>query len=128
MNLIILKGRLTKDVEMTMAQSSVPVSKFTLAVDRKFKKEGQSNVDFINCVAFQKTAEFIKKYFEKGQLILVNGSMQNRTWEKDGVKQYATDVIVADVEFCESKKQEQGQAEQTQDDGFMTVDPGQLPF
>jgi len=127
MNLIILKGRLVKDPELTVTQSGVPVSKFTLAVDRKIKKEGGTNTDFINCVAFQKTAEFITKYFTKGQLILVNGSMQNRMWEKDGVKQYATDVIVADVEFCESlKKQEQ--VEQIQDDGFMTVDEDKLPF
>ena len=127
MNLIILKGRLVKDPELTVTQSGVPVSKFTLAVDRKIKKEGGTNTDFINCVAFQKTAEFITKYFTKGQLILVNGSMQNRMWEKDGVKQYATDVIVGDVEFCESLKK-QGQAEQPQDDGFMTVDNSELPF
>jgi single-strand DNA-binding protein len=126
LNVVILQGRLTKDPELAVTPNGVSVTRFSLAVDRKFKKEGQSTADFINCIAFRNTAEFVKKYFTKGQMVNIHGSIQTSNWEKDGKKNYSTDVMVDEVHFCGDKKQEQG--DQIQDDGFMTVDDDQLPF
>lgn len=93
MNKVILMGRLTKDPEIRYTQNNTPVCNFTLAVDRRFSKEKQA--DFINCQAWQKTAEFISKYFQKGSMIAVVGRIQTRTWEdNEGKKRYITEVIV----------------------------------
>ena len=99
-------GRLVRDVEQRTTQSGLSTCSFTVAVDRKYKgADGQKQTDFINCVAWRQTAEFICKYFSKGNRILLNGSIQTRTWDdQDGKKHYATEVLVEDVEFCESKR------------------------
>ena len=102
MNKVILIGRLTKDPEIRYTQNNTPVCSFTLAVDRRFSKDKQA--DFISCQAWQKTAEFISKYFQKGLMIAVVGSIQTRTWEdNEGKKRYITEVIVDEAYFTGSK-------------------------
>jgi len=105
-NKVILMGRLTRDPESSTSPSGVVVTRFTLAVDRRFQKQGEERqADFINIVTFNKTAEFVKKYFVKGQLALVSGSIQTRSWDgQDGQKRYATEVIAEEVNFVGSKK------------------------
>ena len=131
MNKVILKGRLANDVELTTLESGVILAKSRIAVNRRFKKEGQPDTDFFNCSAFGKTAEFLEKYFVKGQEILVEGSIQNRSWEdSNGNKRYATDIIVNEVEFCGSKKDnESKQQDSPKDDGeYAAVEDEELPF
>lgn len=102
MNKVILIGRLTKDPEIRYTQNNTPVCSFTLAVDRRFSKDKQA--DFISCQAWQKTAEFISKYFQKGSMIAVVGRIQTRTWEdNEGKKRYVTEVIVDEAYFTGSK-------------------------
>lgn len=102
MNKVILIGRLTKDPEIRYTQNNTPVCNFTLAVDRRFSKDKQA--DFISCQAWQKTAEFISKYFQKGSMIAVVGSIQTRTWEdSEGKKRYITEVIADEAYFTGSK-------------------------
>lgn len=122
MNITILTGRLTKDPAMR-ATNETTVARFTLAVDREFKRDG-NNADFISCVAFGKTAEFIEKYFTKGSKMNVVGRIQTGSYEKEGKKVYTTDVIVNNVEFGESKKKEDP------DDGFINVigEDEEIPF
>lgn len=124
MNLSILTGRLTKDPAMT-ASNELTIARFTLAVDRKKKDAG---ADFISCVAFGKTAEFIEKYLTKGTKVNVVGRIQTGSYEKDGRKIYTTDVVIDTVEFAESKKKEQ--KEEPVDD-FVNVPEGideEFPF
>ena len=103
MNKVILIGRLTKDVETRYA-GEMAVSCYSLAVDRKFKREGEPTADFINCVAFGKSGEFAEKYLKKGMKIAVTGRIQTGSYtDKEGKKVYTTDVIVEEHEFCESK-------------------------
>lgn len=104
-NRAILLGRFTKDPELTTTTNGISVAKFTLAVDRKFKKEGEDRqADFISCVAWRQSAEFICKYFHKGDPILVEGSIQTRNYEnKEGQKVYVTEVIVDSCSFTGSK-------------------------
>lgn len=102
MNKAILMGRLTKEPEIRYTQNNTPVCNFTLAVDRQFSKDKQA--DFISCQAWQKTAEFISKYFQKGSMIAVVGRIQTRTWEdNEGKKRYITEVIVDEAYFTGSK-------------------------
>lgn len=111
MNKVILMGRLTKDPELRYTNSSnIPVASFSLAVNRRFQKQGEERkADFINCVAWNKSAEFVKNYFKKGQQVGVIGRMQTRTWDDDqGKRHYATDVVVEETYFADSKK-DQGQ-------------------
>lgn len=105
MNKVILIGRTTKDAEVRYSQgSNMAVAKITLAVDRKFKKDGEPTADFINCTAFGKTAEVIEKYVFKGTKIAVTGRIQTGSYtNKDGQKVYTTDVMIEELEFCESK-------------------------
>ena len=104
MNLAVMKGNLTKDVETRTLQNGTFVANFSIAVARRFKREGQPETDFFNCTAFGKTGEFVSNYFSKGKTILVTGNIQNRSWEdKEGVKHYATDIMVDNAEFCEKK-------------------------
>jgi single-strand DNA-binding protein len=108
MNRIILKGRLTRDPEIRFTQTNnAKVASLNVAVNRKFKnQEGEYDSDFFNCTAFGTSAEFIEKYFKKGQEILIEGRIQNRSWDdEDGRKHYATDIIIESVEFCGSKSQ-----------------------
>ena len=100
MNKVILMGRLTKDPDIRKA-GETQVAKYSLAVDRRFKKD---EADFISCTAFGKGAEFAEKWLHKGTKVVVTGRIQTGSYEKDGRKVYTTDVIVEDQEFAESKK------------------------
>lgn len=103
MNKCVLMGRLTRDPEVRMSGDTA-VARFSLAVDRRFKKDGEQTADFINCVAFGKTGEFIEKYGRKGTKFVVEGRIQTGSYtNKDGQKVYTTDVVVEQVEFAESK-------------------------
>ena len=106
MNKVILIGRLTKEPEVrySQKQNATAIARYTLAVDRKFKRDGEPNADFINCIAFGKNGEFAEKYFRKGIKIAITGRIQTGSYtNKDGVKVYTTDVVVEDQEFAESK-------------------------
>lgn len=136
-NKAILMGRLTRDPESTSTPSGVLVTKFTVAVNRRFKKEGQPEADFINCVSFSHTAEFVQKNFVKGQAILLCGSIQTRTWDdNEGNKRWATEVIAEEVNFCGSKSDNAKpksndvlDALRGNNDGFMPVDnDDSVPF
>lgn len=138
MNKVILMGRLTHNPEYSQTASGVPMTKFSIAVNRRFAKEGQQQADFINCTAWRQQAEFICKYFKKGSMIAVIGSIQTRSWDgQDGKKQYAIDVIVDEVYFTGEKKEsytdnDMNGRDETQDfgnDDFMEMDSdGDLPF
>lgn len=109
LNKVILGGRLTAAPEVKQTQSGVPVCSFSLAVNRKYSKEGQQETDFINCVAWRNTAEFLGKYFHKGSSVCVVGSIQTRSWtDTSNQKRYATDVLVDEVLFVDSKNEAQG--------------------
>ena len=105
LNKVILMGRLTADPELRQTPSGVSTCQITVACDRNFVGQGQEKqADFITVVAWRQTAEFIYKYFKKGQEICINGSLQVRKWkDKDGNTRYATDVVVENAEFCGSK-------------------------
>lgn len=104
MNKAILMGRLTRDPELRATGSGINVCTFTIAVNRRFVKAGEERqADFISCVAWRQTAEFICKYFTKGRMIAVSGAIQTRTWDdKEGKKQYTTEVVVDDAYFADS--------------------------
>lgn len=136
MNKVILIGRLTRDPEVKYQDTGSCISRFTLAVDRRFKKEGDEvTADFISIVAFSKTAEFIEKYFRKGSKIVIEGRIQTGSYtNSDNQKVYTTAVIAENVEFAESKKSNTDAAASTeadQGDGFMNIPDGideELPF
>ena len=133
MNKVILKGRLVRDTEIryTAGAESRAVAKFTVAVDRPRKKDGESQADFLPCTCFGKTAEMIEKYFRKGQEILLEGRWQTGSYEKDGRKVYTNDCIVERVEFCGKKADVGTPGPQTDEDGFMNIPEGideELPF
>ena len=108
-NKVILGGRLTADVELKQTPSGVSVCTFSVAVNRKGGKDGDQKTDFINCVAWRNTADFIGKYFSKGSSIMLCGSLQKRSWQdNNGVTRYATEVIVDDVYFVDSKGESNG--------------------
>lgn len=108
-NKVILGGRLTSDIELKQTPSGVSVCSFSLAVNRKYSKDGDQQTDFINCQAWRGTAEFISKYFHKGSALCIVGSIQTRTWtDKDGQKRYATEVIVDEAMFVDGKNDAQG--------------------
>ena len=134
MNKTILCGRLTADPDVRYSQTAEPmaVARYTLAVDRKFKKEGEQSADFINCVAFGKSAEFAEKYYRKGTKIIITGRIQTGSYtNKDGQKVYTTDVVVEEQEFAESKKDSSEKPQESSMNGFMNVPEGiadELPF
>ena len=105
MNKVILMGRLTRDVEMRQTPNGVSLARFSIAVNRRFAgKDAQQQADFINCVAWRQTGEFIARYFQKGSMIAVVGSIQSRSWDgNDGKKQYATEVVVDEAYFTGSR-------------------------
>lgn len=104
MNNVILIGRLTKDVELRKTQSGMSTVSFTLAVSRQFKKEGQPDSDFINCVAWNKTADLMAQYLHKGSLIGVEGRIQTRSYDnQQGQRVYVTEVVTDTVQFLEPK-------------------------
>ena len=121
MNKVILMGRLTRDAEIRYSQgeSATAIARFSLAVDRRFRRDGDDqNTDFINCVAWRQTGEFIAKHFQKGGMIAVVGSIQSRSWDgNDGKKQYATEVVVDEVYFTGAKKQNNNNQQQTPPQG-----------
>ena len=127
MNKVVLMGRLTRDPEARATQSNTAVCSFSLAVNRRFKQEGQPDADFINVVAWAKTAEFVSKYFTKGQQVGVIGRIQTRNYDdKEGKKIFVTEVVAEEVYFADSKKE---QSNATTSAGFMTVEgDSDLPF
>lgn len=146
MNKVILMGRLTRDPEIRYSQTSEPVAiaRYTLAVDRRFKREGEQTADFISCIAFGKAAEFAEKYLHKGTKIVVSGRIQTGSYtNKEGQKVYTTDVVIEEQEFTESKSAGQEDREERDrqamqaagytdaGDGFMNIPEGVddlLPF
>ena len=126
MNKVILMGRLTRDPETRATQSNTAVCSFSLAVNRRFKQEGQPDADFINVVAWAKTAEFVSKYFTKGQQVGVIGRIQTRNYDdKEGKKIFVTEVVAEEVYFADSKKEQNA----TTSAGFMAVEgDSDLPF
>ena len=140
MNKIVLLGRLTADPQVKYSQgdSATAVARYTLAVNKKFKKDGEPTADFIPCVVFGRSAEFTEKYFRKGMQVAISGRIQTGSYtNKDGNKVYTTDVVVEEQEFAESKAASQ-QNQQNSDgpmpssnDGFMNIPDGideTLPF
>lgn len=154
MNKVILMGRLTRDPEVrySAGENATAVARYTLAVDRRFRREGSDQTaDFIGCVAFGRSAEFAEKYFRQGLKVVVTGRIQTGSYtNKDGVKVYTTDVVVEDQEFAESKNASQGASDggyqsyqrtapapgrpapsAASGDGFMNIPDGideELPF
>ena len=133
LNKAIIAGRLTADPELKTTPSGLSVTSFTVAVDRRFGKEKQT--DFINCVAWRSTAEFITKYFSKGNSICVCGSIQTRNYtDKNGNKRTAVEVVAEEATFCESKKNTADGAEMpeaehyTQPEAYAEADDSDLPF
>lgn len=146
MNKVILMGRLTRDPEVRYSQgdSAMAIARYTLAVDRRFNRNGdEGSADFIGCVAFGRAGEFAEKYFRKGTKVLVTGRIQTGSYtNRDGVKVYTTDVVVEDQEFAESKNSNAGNdggyvsnnrapEPSGAGDGFMNIPDGideELPF
>lgn len=136
-NKVILMGRLTKDPELRYTNNKTPVCSFTIAVNNGYGEKQQT--DFINCLAWNKTAEFVTKYFTKGKMIIVIGRIATRSWEtQDGKRAYATEVVANEVNFGESKTSPQLNTPQTaaqppmqdDDDDFTPLDEedDDLPF
>ena len=144
MNKVVLMGRLTRDPDVRYSQGETPlaIARYTLAVDRRFKRNGEQDADFINCVAFGRTAEFAEKYLRQGVKIAVTGRIQTGSYtNKEGQKVYTTDVVVEEQEFAESKAasasnsgyQASPSPSPSADigDGFMNIPDGideELPF
>lgn len=141
MNKVVLMGRLTRDPEVRYTQGDNPmaIARYTLAVDRRFKREGEATADFISCVTFGKLAEFAEKYFRQGLKVIASGRIQTGSYtNKEGRKVYTTDVVIEEQDFAESKGAEkesnQGNASaagQEDADGFMNIPDGideELPF
>ena len=107
LNKVILMGRLTRDPELRSTPQGISTCSFSIAVDRNFVRPGEERkADFISCVAWRQTAEFISKYFKKGSMVALEGSIQTRSWDDDGKNRYVTEVIVSQVYFAESKKED----------------------
>ena len=131
-------GRLTKNPDVRYSQGANPmaIARYTIAVDRTFKKDGQPDADFISCIAFGKSAEFAEKYFKQGMKIGVTGRIQTGSYtNEEGRKVYTTDIIVEHQDFCEKKSESQGSeavaAPQNDDCGFINVSDytqEELPF
>lgn len=141
MNCVVLVGRLTKDPEIRYAASGTGVCSYSLAVDRRFKKDGEPEADFIDCVAFGKTAEFANTYFKKGMRVAVNGRIQvDQYTAKDGSTRRSAKVVIDNQEFAQSKSEngsqtlsgaEPGRKPVREDDAFLTIpdsDMDELPF
>ena len=130
MNKVVLLGRLTRDPEVRYTQNNnTMVCSFSLAVNRRFKQEGQPDADFINIVAWNKTAEFVAKYFTKGQQVAVVGRIQTRNYDdKDGKKVYVTEVVAEEVYFADSKKDNNTGFEPVEEFTPVAQEGEQLPF
>lgn len=130
MNCVNLIGRLTKDPDIKYTQTNnTAIANFTLAVNRRFTKEGQPTADFINIVAWGKTGEFCSKYFQKGMQVAIQGRIQTRNWEDDqGQKHYATEVIAEQCFFADSKKESQNDLQFENEISNTNFDNEPLPF
>ena len=138
MNKAVLVGRLTRDPEVRYSQgeNATAVARYTVAVERRFKRDGEPTADFIPCVVFGRSAEFAEKYFRQGMRVSVSGRIQTGSYtNKDGVRVYTTEVIVEEQEFAESRTEQEARAhipdEITPGDGFMNIPDGideELPF
>ena len=139
MNKVIMMGRLTRDPEVRYSQNenSTAIARFSLAVDRKYKKDGEPTADFFNCTAFGKQGEFVEKYLKQGTKVVVVGRVQNDNYtNRNGEKVYSVQILVEGMEFAESKAASQGannqpgQAAGATQDGFMNIPEGfeELPF
>ena len=143
MNKVILMGRLTRDPEVRYGtgENSTAVARYTIAVDRRFKRDGEQNTDFIGCVAFGRNAEFAEKYLRQGTKIVLTGRIQTGSYtNRDGQKVYTTDIVVEEQEFAENKAAGNGgqnnysrssSAATSDADGFMNIPDGiddELPF
>lgn len=148
MNKVILMGRLTRDPEVRYSQgdNATAIARFTLAVDRRIKRDNETSADYINCVSFGRSAEFAEKYFHKGTKIVIVGRIQTGSYtNKDGQKVYTTDIVIEEQDFAESKAasqqnnsgntqntsnswQTQQPKPQTSPDGFMSAGDEELPF
>ena len=136
LNRIILMGRLTRDPELRRTQSGTAVASFSLAVDRDFadKSTGQRATDFIDVVAWRQTGEFVSRYFTKGRMAVVEGSLQIRDWtDKNGNKRRSAEVVANQVYFCDSKRDVEGggyssNPPQTGQYAELSDDDGNLPF
>lgn len=142
MNKVILMGRLVSNPEVRYSQGAEPVAvaRYTLAVNRRFKRQGEPEADFIKCIAFGKAGEFAEKYFKKGQLVSVIGRIQVRSWDdNEGKKRWSTEVVIEEQYFAESKKDGEGQKDAAGEkqtapakEGFYPVDESieddELPF
>lgn len=138
LNVVTISGRLVRDPELRHTNSGKSVCSFTLAVDRDFKNNGEKETDFIDCVSWGNTADFVSRYAEKGRMLIASGRLQIREWtDKEGNKRRNAEVITSNVYFGDSKKKT-AQEEQEQNfeklagamDGFAEIDPadGELPF
>lgn len=147
MNKVVLMGRLTRDPDVRYSQGDRPmaVARYTLAVNRRFKRDGDQDADFINCVAFGRAGEFAEKYLKQGTKIVVSGRIQTGSYtNKDGIRVYTTDVVIEEQDFAESKsaaaQNQMGmsapapsapQPSAAASDGFMNIPDGleeELPF
>lgn len=147
MNKVILMGRLTRDPEVrySSGENALAIERYTLAVDRRFRKDNEASADFIGCVAFGKGGEFAEKYLRQGTKIVVTGRIQTGSYtNREGQKVYTTEVVVEDQEFAESKAASQNNSQTsagnrqqppppmpTDKDGFMQIPDGideELPF
>lgn len=129
-NNVVLMGRLTAAPEMKTTQNGISVLSFTLAIDRRFQQAGaEKQTDFINCVAWRQTAEFISKYFSKGDQIAVTGEIQTRKYEYEGQNRTATEIIVNNASFCGGKNNNATENEENTPAGFTAADTDDdLPF
>lgn len=143
MNSVNLTGRFTRDPEVHYSDAGISIARFTLAEDRRFKQDNGPDADFVSCVAFGKTAEFIEKWFRRGNKMELSGRIQTGSYEnKEGTRVYTTDVVAENVGFSESKSASQGNGSgvssekdggfgKTDGDGFMNIPDGideELPF
>lgn len=129
MNKVIMMGRLTKDPEVRYSNDKA-VARFSLAVDRRFKRDGEPTADFFNVTAFGKLGEFVEKYLKKGTKILMEGEVQNDNYtNRDGQKVYGTRIIANSIEFAESKGEQKQEAKPEETHDWQPVDPMDgLPF
>lgn len=132
MNKAILVGRLTRDPELKTTGSGTSVASFTLAVNRRFKNaEGNYDADFINCVAWRQSAEYLCKNYSKGDMVGISGSIQTRNYEKDGSKVYITEVVADEIHYVGGRKQTEAsaQTDEPEQDSFMPMpEDDDLPF
>lgn len=129
LNKVILGGRLTADAELKGTPNGVSVCSFSLAVNREYSKDSEKQTDFINCVAWRNTAEFISKYFHKGSSICVEGSIQTREWtDNNGQKRYATEVLVEKARFVDSKTEGEAPNGATYEEALSAINPKNAEF